>query len=75
AYVNPVVAVFLGWLIVGESFTTQTIIAAIIILTGVVLILTDKKGELQTQTTTRLVAEPDTVCEMETIPISIEKKR
>ncbi|TAK55712.1 MAG: hypothetical protein EPO24_11830 [Bacteroidetes bacterium] len=75
AYVNPVVAVFLGWLIAGELFTGQTIIAAIVILTGVVLILSDRKGNQQTQTTTRLVAEPDTVCEMEAVPISIEEKR
>lgn len=38
AYVNPVVAVFLGWLIAGESFTGQMIIGAIIIVSSVVLI-------------------------------------
>ncbi len=43
AYVNPVVAVFLGWLIAGESLTWQMVIAAVVILTGVVLILTYKK--------------------------------
>lgn len=38
AYVNPVVAVFLGWLIAGEVITTQQIIALSIILVGVLLV-------------------------------------
>ena len=38
AYVNPVVAVFLGWLLAGEAITTQQIIALSIILVGVVLV-------------------------------------
>lgn len=38
AYVNPVVAVFLGWLIADEQITIQQIIALIVILAGVVLV-------------------------------------
>jgi len=38
AYVNPVVAVFLGWLLAGEALTLRTLIAAIIIIGSVVLI-------------------------------------
>jgi drug/metabolite transporter (DMT)-like permease len=38
AYVNPVVAVFLGWAIAGEAVTSQTIVAAAIILGGVAMI-------------------------------------
>ncbi len=38
AYVNPVIAVFLGWLIAGESFTGQMLIGAGIIVGSVVLI-------------------------------------
>ena len=38
AYVNPVVAVFLGWLLADEQLTLQTVLAAIIILLSVVLI-------------------------------------
>jgi drug/metabolite transporter (DMT)-like permease len=38
AYVNPVVAVFLGWLIVNEAITRQQVIALLIILTGVILV-------------------------------------
>jgi drug/metabolite transporter (DMT)-like permease len=46
AYVNPVVAVFLGWLVAGESFTPRMLVAAAIILGAVVLVtigsVTDK---------------------------------
>lgn len=38
AYVNPIVAVFLGWLIAGETFTTQMLIGAGVIVGSVVLI-------------------------------------
>jgi len=38
AYVNPVVAVFLGWLLAGEPLTAGTLAAAAVILTGVGLI-------------------------------------
>jgi drug/metabolite transporter (DMT)-like permease len=40
AFVNPVVALFLGWLIAGESITLRTIVAAVIILTAVILVIT-----------------------------------
>jgi len=38
AYVNPVVAVFLGWLIANEQITRQQIVALVIILLGVLLV-------------------------------------
>lgn len=38
AYVNPVIAVFLGWLIIQEQITRQQILALIVILSGVVLV-------------------------------------
>lgn len=38
AYVNPVVAVFLGWLIADELISRQQIIALLVILVGVVLV-------------------------------------
>ena len=40
ALVNPVVALFLGWLIVGESITVRTVLAAAVILTAVLLVIT-----------------------------------
>lgn len=42
AYVNPLVAVLLGWLLGGESITTQMLLAGAFILPGVVLILKSK---------------------------------
>lgn len=43
AYVNPVVAVFLGWLIAGETITTQQVLALMVILAGVVLVNLSKE--------------------------------
>ncbi|HEY9420222.1 MAG TPA: EamA family transporter [Thermoanaerobaculia bacterium] len=42
AYVNPVVAVVLGWAFADEPLTTGTLIAAAVILTGVALITTSQ---------------------------------
>jgi drug/metabolite transporter (DMT)-like permease len=41
AYVNPIVAVSLGWAILGEVVTVRTVLAALIILTGVALVNVD----------------------------------
>ncbi|MCK5651605.1 MAG: EamA family transporter, partial [Gemmatimonadetes bacterium] len=40
AYVNPVVALFLGWALVGEPLTSRTLLAALIILSAVLVITT-----------------------------------
>lgn len=40
AFVNPVVALFLGWLILGEAITVRTGVAAAVILTAVILVIT-----------------------------------
>jgi drug/metabolite transporter (DMT)-like permease len=41
AYVNPIVAVFLGWLILGEAVTPRMMLAAGVILLGVALVNVD----------------------------------
>jgi drug/metabolite transporter (DMT)-like permease len=41
AYINPVIAVFLGWLILNENVTTTIIIASAVIILGVAIV---KKG-------------------------------
>lgn len=38
AYVNPVVALFLGWAVAGEQIGPQALVAALIIITAVVLL-------------------------------------
>jgi len=49
AYLNPVVAVLLGWLILDERFDWLLITATIIILTGVVLVTTNRPGRLKSE--------------------------
>jgi drug/metabolite transporter (DMT)-like permease len=43
AYVNPVVAIFLGWLLIDEKLSQRAIIASVIVLVGVVLITLGRK--------------------------------
>lgn len=43
AYVNPVIALFLGWYFLKEQLTTQSIVASGILLTGVYFITTRKR--------------------------------
>lgn len=50
AYVNPVIAVFLGWLIAGESFTGQMLLGAGVIVGSVVLITSQNKDEKEVAT-------------------------
>lgn len=45
-YVNPIVALLLGWYILDELITLQSIIAAVVLLTGVYFINTNKKRVL-----------------------------
>jgi drug/metabolite transporter (DMT)-like permease len=40
AFVNPVVALFLAWLVAGESITLRTALAAAVILTAVLVVIT-----------------------------------
>ena len=49
AYVNPVVAVLLGWLFAGESFSAQMLVGAGVIVGSVVLITSVDKGEKKSE--------------------------
>lgn len=42
AYVNPIVAVFLGWLVLGESITARTLAAAAVIVVSVAIVTTQR---------------------------------
>jgi drug/metabolite transporter (DMT)-like permease len=42
-YVNPIIALILGWYILDEQITSQSVVAAFILLTGVYFINTSKK--------------------------------
>ncbi|WP_226789204.1 EamA family transporter [Polaribacter reichenbachii] len=43
AYVNPVIALFMGWYFLDENLTTQSIIASSVLLTGVYFITSRKR--------------------------------
>jgi len=43
AYINPIVAMILGWYVLDETLSTQSIVAAVVLLTGVYFITTRKK--------------------------------
>ena len=45
-YVNPIVALFLGWYFLNEKITNQSLIASIILLTGVYFINSKKKIQI-----------------------------
>jgi drug/metabolite transporter (DMT)-like permease len=44
-FVNPVVALFLGWLLAAEPVTARTVIAAAVILTAVIVVITAPKAD------------------------------
>ena len=46
AYVNPVVAMILGWLFIGEKLSSKTIIASFIVLFGVILITFGRRKKI-----------------------------
>lgn len=43
AYVNPIVAMLLGWYVLDEQLSTQSIVAAVVLLTGVYFITSRKR--------------------------------
>jgi drug/metabolite transporter (DMT)-like permease len=46
AYVNPVIAMFLGWLLGGEHLSQRMMLAAVVIVAGVVIITTKRTAAL-----------------------------
>ena len=58
AYVNPVVAVLLGWLVLAEPLTTRTIVASVVIVAAVALIVTGRGRGART-TTDEVAPEAD----------------
>ena len=47
AYVNPAVAVFLGWLILSESLTWQILLGGAVIIVGVALVVSSERRRSQ----------------------------
>jgi drug/metabolite transporter (DMT)-like permease len=66
AYVNPVVAVFLGWFIAGETLTIQMLVGAVVVVASVALITRKQGSEISTVPSVEEseMAEPlDTACD------------
>jgi drug/metabolite transporter (DMT)-like permease len=47
AYVNPIVAMILGWYVLDETLSTQSIVAAAVLLTGVYFITSRKRDVIK----------------------------
>lgn len=47
AYVNPVIAVLLGWLVLGEAITVWTVAGSLLVLTGVAGVFRERYGKKQ----------------------------
>ncbi len=61
AYVNPVVAVFLGWLIAHEPLSERTLLGAVVLIFAVWLINKGKSSAIPTATTCDITVQ-DHVC-------------
>src|SRR5438132_4142239 len=57
AYVNPVVAIFLGWSLAGEAVTIGTIVAAGIIIAAVVVITTYRSKAMDANSQVKTLVE------------------
>ena len=44
AYVNPAIAVLLGWLVLSEAITATTLLGAAVVVAGVVIVVTAERG-------------------------------
>ena len=58
SYVNPIIAVFLGWLILSEPLSAQMLVAAAVIIVAVMLIIAKKDNGRQQEDETTLVLQP-----------------
>jgi drug/metabolite transporter (DMT)-like permease len=54
-YVNPVIAVFLGWAMAGESLSLQTFVATLVIIISVYLVLGPAKREISPRANPSLI--------------------
>jgi drug/metabolite transporter (DMT)-like permease len=61
AYVNPVVAVFLGWALVGEPLTPRTLVAAAVIIGAVFLITTANPRNAEVNANTERMSAPQRI--------------
>lgn len=67
SYVNPAIAVFLGWLILSEPVTLQILAAIVVIILGVILITTSSRAKK------RPVPEPPALVTTSHVKVTPEK--
>ncbi|MFN8530070.1 MAG: EamA family transporter [Anaerolineae bacterium] len=70
AYINPVIAVFLGWLLAGETLDVGTLISAAIIISGVFLIVMEQGAPSRRAAH---VPEPTVTAEVTPVPTAALK--
>jgi drug/metabolite transporter (DMT)-like permease len=58
AYVNPIVAVFLGWVVLGERITGRTLVASAIVIAAVVIVVTGRSVAVRRERPDSTVPEP-----------------
>lgn len=58
-YVNPIIALLLGWYFLNEEVTVQSIIAAVVLLTGVYFINSRKKIVIYSRFSNRIAPKED----------------
>ena len=58
-YVNPMVAVFLGWAFGGESLSSRSLLASLVIVASVVLIITGREFAIRLPRPARPAADPE----------------
>jgi len=61
AYINPIIAVLLGWLVLDERMDWLMLAATALILTGVMLVKTSTKTSPKTSTPPLVRSEPETI--------------
>jgi hypothetical protein len=75
AYVNPIVAVFLGWAFAGEAITARTLIAAAVILAGVAIItMAGSAGESGARSVVRGARRPEEESDVADTPRARRRK-
>lgn len=55
AYVNPIVAIFLGWLVLGEPVGARTLTASVVIVAAVVVITVQRTREANAPSSSRAI--------------------
>jgi drug/metabolite transporter (DMT)-like permease len=59
AYVNPIIAVLLGWLVLNEPFTARIAVASLLVFAGIAVVKTAPRAATPAESTTAATAPAD----------------